>query len=202
MHPQTRHRLAALSLAAAGLFAASAAQAATATYPVPSGDIMDVPMELQAQAAKADHDRVVAEALQAPVSEVKPSYDTTFTPATTVGPLSRAEVREALFNARAAGMQPVDGEAGHTTETLQAQEAFNQLQAEVITARWNDEARVMAQAYEAERAALIAQQEIEAVMAMSERREEDTDPLAANGLAPGESLVEPTAEPARPEAVN
>jgi hypothetical protein len=51
------------------------------------------------------------------------------------GPLTRAEVRAELAEARAAGLLDVPGEAGATEQVLQAREMHNHLQALVIAAR-------------------------------------------------------------------
>jgi hypothetical protein len=176
-----RRNAVAIAVAAGALFA-TAAHAAP-TYPVPSGDIMDVPMDAPQYTAPA----VQAAAVSYESIDAKTAY----TPAAAAGPLTRAEVREARANARASGTMAPSGEIGDTNETIAARDAFNELQAEVITARWNEEARVMAEAAAAERAALLAQQEIDAVLAMGARYA-DQDSMALNFADRREVLDEST----------
>jgi hypothetical protein len=97
--------------------------------------------------------------------------DTTYvySPASTPGPLTRAQVREELANWRTAGILNPGGEIGDTEQVLAARQAYNELQFEVVTARWAQETQRMVKAREAEHAAQLARDEIEAVLAAGER---------------------------------
>jgi len=162
-------KLAALTLAAS----AFAVPAFAFTAPLGAGEGLDPAQQAEMGAAPVvDTTTVQAQGAASPSTvggDSDPTY--TYTPASTVGPLSRAEVREALENWRNAGILVPANEIGDTNETLAAREAFNEMQAEAITARWGQEAEVMAKARETEYAAQLARQEIEAVLAAAAREE-------------------------------
>ena len=94
-----------------------------------------------------------------------------YTPASTLGPLTREQVRDEFANWRAAGILNPGGEIGDTEQVLAARQAYNELQVEVITARWAQESQRMAKAREAEHAAQLAREEIEAVLAAASREQ-------------------------------
>jgi|GEM_PF-4012163 len=164
--------LAALAVAASAFFCATAF---AYNAPIGAGEGMDPSQQVQMK-----NEPVVA--ATAPATATDPTY--TYTPASTVGPLSRDEVREALSNWRAAGILVPANEIGDTNETVAARQAFNEMQAEVITARWAAESLVMAKAREAEYAAQLAREEIEAVLAAASR-EQPVDTAVMNSNVTG-----------------
>jgi hypothetical protein len=95
----------------------------------------------------------------------------TYSPASTLGPLTREQVRDELANWRSAGILNPGGEIGDTEQTLAARQAYNEFQFEVVTARWAEETQRMVKARQAEHAAQLAREEIEAVLAATAREQ-------------------------------
>jgi hypothetical protein len=191
-HPLRARKLAALAVAAGAFMAGPALAAGAYVAPIGSGEGADpyqqAQMTRQATPMPAPMARAQAPTMATPMTttmtpvtgtpapamtaEVPTANPTTtFTPASTVGPLSRAEVREALVNWRNAGILVPANEIGDTNETLAAREAFNDMQAEAINARWALESQRMAQARDAAYAAQLARDEIEAVLTAARREE-------------------------------
>lgn len=156
---------AALAVAASAFFAAPAF---AYNAPIGAGEGLDPSQQVQ-MTSEPMVTTTASSATPAPAMSANPTY--TYTPASTVGPLSRDEVREALQNWRNAGILVPANDIGDTNETLAARQAFNEMQAEVITARWAAESQVMAKARETEYAAQLARQEIEAVLAAASREQ-------------------------------
>lgn len=186
-----KHRLstlAALTLAAT----AFAAPAFAYNAPIGAGEGLDPSQQVQMQVAPLQGAAVQsADTSALAMVATDPTY--TYTPASTVGPLSREEVREALQNWRNANILVPANEIGDTSETLSARDAFNDMQAEAITARWNQESDRMAKARQTEYAAQLARQEIEAMLAAAAREQ----PVESAGLdrSPTSDLPTAVAEP-------
>ena len=186
-----KHRLstlAALTLAAT----AFASPAFAYDAPIGAGEGLDPSQQVQMQMA-AMQGAVVQAADTSAVAMVATDPTYTYTPASTVGPLSREEVREALQNWRNANILVPANEIGDTSETLAARDAFNDMQGEAIAARWSQESDRMAKARQTEYAAQLARQEIEAVLAAATREQ----PVETAGLdrSPTSDLPTAVAEP-------